>query len=162
MPTIKPSIGTSTANCYVTEASANSYFEIHYNSQAWTNLLGNTNATASSNLKQAVLIQATREIDRTFRFFGGKYNTGQRGQTNYQTLEFPRGADYDANGDLYIQDDIKFGTYEQALWILMRTKQRRSETDTVDSRSIIGKDAYNYIDGFVNRQVVPRGSYIWQ
>jgi hypothetical protein len=162
MPTIKPSIGTSTANCYVTEASANSYFDVHFNSQAWDNLDGSTNATAVSNQKQALLIQATRELDRTFRFFDHKYNTGERGQDDYQALEFPRSTDYDSSSNLYIQDDVKYATYEQALWILMRTKPRRSEDDTILTRSIVGQDAYNYLLPYVNRQAKPSGNYIWQ
>lgn len=162
MPTIRNSIGTSTANCYVSEASANSYFDERYNSQAWDDLGGSTNATAVSSLKAQILIQATREIDNTFRFFGNKYNFGVRGQSNYQNLEFPRSTDYDASGVLYIEDEVKFATYEQALWILQRTQPRRDEGENIVNRSIIGKDTYNFLRMFVNRQIKPTGKHTWQ
>ena len=162
MPTLKPSIGTSTANSYVSEASANSYFEVHFNSQSWTNLDGSTNATAASSLKSSLLIQATREMDRTYRFHEAKYNTGIRGATDYQALQFPRTSDTDNDGDVYILDDIKYATYEQALWIQRRTMPRTSNDESISNRSIIGKDCYNYLDKYVNRQVKPYGKYIWQ
>ena len=162
MPTIRPSIATPTANCYVTEASANSYFEERYNSQAWDNLASSTNATAASNIKKSLLIQSTRELDRTYRFFGSKYNYGVRGQSNYQNLQFPRQSDYDADSNLYIQDDVKYATYEQALWILMRTNQRRTEEGTIVNTDMVSKEAYDYIRPYVTRQVVNSGQYPWQ
>jgi len=162
MATIKSSIGTATANCYVSEASANSYFDERYNSQAWDDLGGSTNATAVSNLKAQILIQATRELDRTYRFHDSKYNNGPRGASDYQHLEFPRANDYDASGNVYIEQEVKFATYEQALWILQRTQPRREEGEAIVNRTIIGKDSYNYIRPFVNRQVKPNGRYIWQ
>ena len=159
---LKSSIGTPTANSYVSLASANSYYNEHYNAQSWTNISSATNATASNDQKKRILIQATREIDRTFRFFKGKYNTGTQGETDYQALEFPRSNDFLSSGTLFIESAVKYATYEQALWILQRTMPRQQVGETIVDRSIIGKESYNYLNPYVTRQVQPRGKYPWQ
>ena len=159
---LKSSVGTPTANSYVSLASANSYYEAHYNAQSWANLSSATNATAANEPKKKILIQATREIDRTFRFYKGKYNTGLQGETTYQALQFPRSDDYLASGTLFIEEAVKYATYEQALWIMQRTMPRQQVGETIVDRSIIGKEAYNYLRAYVTRQVIPKGKYPWQ
>lgn len=160
---LKSSIGTSTANSYVSLASANSYYQVRINSDAWTNIESSTSSTGAYNdKKRALLIQATRELDRTFRFHGGKYNVGIRGSSDYQALEFPRANDYESDGTIYIEEDVKYAVYEQALWILQRTNARQAEGETVINRQLIGKDSYNYLRPYINQQVTPSGNHPWQ
>jgi len=160
---IHTSIGTSTANSYISVASANEYFNTRENSDAWIDISSeystNTEATTA---KENLLIQATREIDRTFRFHENKYYQGIKGQDTYQNLEFPRTSNVDADGNLYIPDEVKEATCEQALWIKERTGKRTAEDGTVVEAEIIGREAYNYLKGWINRQVKIYGKYEWQ
>jgi len=150
---IHTSIGTSTANSYVSVASANTYFTARENVDSWDNIDGSTNATAAETRKENLLIMATREIDRNKRYFEGKYNQGIIGDaTNYQALEFPRSSNVDANAALYIPEEIKYATYEQALWILERKGNRRSSNDPAQDRQTIGDKTREYLDGWVSRR----------
>jgi hypothetical protein len=161
MATIRNSIATPTANCYVGLASANSYFESRWTTEKWDSIGNGTNATASDNIKSSILIQATREIDNTYRFFGSKENGGLKGADDYQALEFPRAQHVDTNGNVIIEDDIKYATYEQALWILERQTSRKTEEGTIINRAFFGKEAYTYLKPYINRQVRPVNNPPW-
>jgi hypothetical protein len=111
------SIATPTADSYVSKASADEYLNARENAEAWINISNNaTTASVATATKENLLKQATREIDRTFRFQGSKYNQGIKGQDTYQFLEFPREENIDADSDPFIPVEVKFATYEQALW----------------------------------------------
>jgi hypothetical protein len=160
---IKPSIGTATANSYVSVASANTYFTEYYQSDAWDEITNATsNTTASRVEKESLLIQATREIDNTYRFFSSKYNQGALGDTDYQNLSFPRSADTLSNGDLFIQPQVKEATYQQAIWVKLRRNKRFTSEGTLSTLPFFSSEAYNYIKGFISRQVLPTGTYPWQ
>ena len=160
---IKTSIATPTANSYVSVASANTYFNARHNADAWNDISScTTNTTSIREQKENLLIQATREIDRTYRFFGHKYNTGIEGDAEYQFLEFPRGHHLNADSAPIIKEEVKYATYEQALWILERTTSRKTEGGEVVQRPFIGREAYQYLKPFVNRQVPGTGIYSWQ
>jgi hypothetical protein len=160
---IKTSIGTPTANSYVSVASANEYLEARENSDAWIRI-SNESATPTSatTWKENTLKQATRELDRSFRFHDSKYNQGIKGESTYQNLEFPRWSNQDANSDLFIPDEVKYATYEQALWIRERAGVKPSTEGTVIERQLIGIDAFNYIDQWVNRQVQGYNQPSWK
>lgn len=162
MATVKYSIGTPTANSYVSTASANTYFNERFLSDSWDNLSDATNATAAATIRGNLLIQATKEIDRTYRFFQSKYNTGLIGATDYQALEFPRTCHTDADGNLYIDEDVKTACYEQALWILQRATPRKTETEEVIERRFVGSEAYTYLKPYVTLQAKTTGAYPWQ
>jgi hypothetical protein len=161
---IKTSLGTPTANSYVSVASADEYLNSRENADAWTNLtstaLGGT--TAQRQEKENKLIQATREIDFNMRFNSKKYNQGIRGQDDYQNLEFPRWGNQDANSDLFLPDEVKYGTYEQALWILERGGLKTVPEGQPIERMIIGTDTRRFFDPWINRQVTPTGKWSWQ
>ena len=69
---IHTSVGTSTADSYVSVASANTYFNAHENADAWLDM-GSTGTLSSTTRKENLLKQATRELDRSFRFHEQKY-----------------------------------------------------------------------------------------
>jgi hypothetical protein len=158
---IQTSIGTSTATSYVSVASANTYFNNLEESGLWTQM-GSTSTLTSTLRRQNLLKQATREIDRTYRFNGSKYNTGIQGDSNYQNLEFPRNNNVDASNSLFIPDEIKYATYHQAYWILQRGTQRYASDGTLVTPPLISKESYNYMAHWVNRGVKAVGRYGWQ
>jgi len=159
---IYTSIGTSTANSYVSVASANTYYRAYYQSDAWDEITSaTTNTTASRTEKEGLLIQATRELDTTYRFFSSKYNQGIQGDTDYQNLSFPRSGDTLSNGSTFIQQDIKEATYQQAIWVKLRRNKRFSSDGALTTLPLIAEEAYNYIKGYVNRQVTSTGQYPW-
>lgn len=161
--TIKVSIGTPTANSYISVSSANTYFASLESGAQWDNIvLASTGTLSATNRKENLLKQATREIDRTFRFFGSKYNKGDIGQSTYQKLQFPRDTDYDSSGSLYIQEDIQIATCEQALWIMQRGSQRYDSDGNLVKPDKFSSDAYNYIKSYVNRGIKATGKYEWQ
>ncbi len=83
---VEDGTGLSTANSYVSENDADTYFEDR----------GNTDWTDSSDDKEAALIRATAAIDATYRARFSGYKTNMRDQA----LEWPRTAAYDAQGNL--------------------------------------------------------------
>jgi hypothetical protein len=160
---IHTSLGTPTANSYVSTASANEYFQTRENSDNWDDIGDeSTTSTIATATKENLLIQATREIDRTYRFHDTKYNQGIRGQDTYQNLEFPRFSNIDADTNLFIPDEIKYATYEQALWIRERTGKRTTEDGAVIEKQIIGDESFDYLKEWINRQTLPTGKYPWQ
>lgn len=157
---IKTSIATPTANSYVSVASANTYFNSRANADAWNDISSSTsNTTTVRTTKENLLTQATREIDKTYRFFGSKYNTGIRGDSDYQALEFPRSHDLLSDSTPYIEDEIKYSTYEQAVWILERQSSRKTEDGAIVKRPFIGSETYQYLKPFVLRSVQATGRW---
>jgi hypothetical protein len=155
-------IGGATANSYVSKASADEYLEARENADGWVNVSSNaTTPTDGTTAKENLLKQATREIDRTFRFHGSKFNQGIKGQDTYQFLEFPREENIDADSNEFIPDEVKFATYEQALWIKERQGLKTAPEGTPITRRIIGQDAFNFLKPWVNRQVQKVNAYGW-
>lgn len=160
---INTDLGTPTANSYVSVASADAYFDERQNSDGWLNLSTNAStSTIATAAKESLLKQATREIDRSFRFHSGKYNQGIKGQDTYQNLEFPRWENQDADGELFIPDEVKFATYEQALWITQRPGIKTFDVGETIERQIINIDAKNYLKDWINRQVRKVGKHEWE
>ncbi len=155
------SIGTSTADSYVTTASADAYFLYREQSDPWTNITSATGAAAATSRKESILKQATREIDKAYRFYGNKYYQGTVGDDEYQALEFPRSDNTDVNGDLYIPDDVKYATYEQAIWIMERGGKKTTNDGVPIKQPIIGEMAYAYLKKYVTRQAKATGAYPW-
>jgi hypothetical protein len=147
----------------VSVASANTYFESYYQNDAWDEITDATSNTASSRVeKESLLIQATREIDNTFRFFQSKYNSGLQGATDYQNLEFPRSGNINNDGEIYIIPEVKEATYQQAIWIKLRRNRRTAEDGTISELPFIAPESFNYIKKWINRQVTGQGTYPWQ
>jgi hypothetical protein len=159
---IKISIGTPTANSYVSVASANEYLDARQNADAWTDIPNESTPTFATTWKENLLKQATRELDDSLRFHDTKYNQGIRGESTYQSLEFPRWSNQDANNNLFIPDDVKYATYEQALHILERSGNKPAPEGAPIARRIIGMDSLNYMDKWINRQISGQGNYIWK
>ncbi len=160
---IHTSVGTPTADSYVSVASANEYFQTRTNSDNWTDISSEySTPTLATAAKENLLKQATREIDNTVRFFDSKYNQGIIGQTSYQALEFPRSSNTNSDGNPYIIEEIQYATYEQALWLRERTGKRTNEDGATITPQTIGDDSYNYMKGWINRQAKPTGNYEWQ
>lgn len=155
------SIGTPTANSYVAVGSANTYFNSNYYSSPWVDIASATNGTAAYTLRENLLKQATREVDKSFRFYGSKYYQGLVGDTEYQNLEFPRSDNTDVDGNLYIPDEVKNATYEQALWILQRGGYKTTNEGVQIRPQLIGDMAYQYIRKYITRQAKAVGAYPW-
>jgi hypothetical protein len=120
-------VGGASATSYVSVGSADDYMLTREDTTPWDDLLANSTGTLSAtSRKQYLLIQATREIDRTFRFFGTRDGDDQEGAEDYQNLEFPRAENTDVDGNLLIPDEVKEATYEQALWVLIRNNPQTS------------------------------------
>jgi hypothetical protein len=159
---INTEIGGATANSYVSVASADAYFDARINSSNWTDISLNTTSTAATTAKESYLKQATREIDYNLRFQDAKYEDVPIGNENYQALEFPRRSNTDDNGDKIIPEDVKFATYEQALWLTERGGKRTDSNGVVTQPQTIGDNAIQYINPWVNRQVSTVNNYPWQ
>jgi len=160
---LKSSVGTPTANSYVSIASANTYFDERSDSDAWDDLVQASTGTLTATMKKAqLLIQATREIDNTFRFFGTKDNIGKLGASDYQNLEFPREEETDTDGNPIIPCRIKEATYEQAIWILQRNATQVSEDGETIKQPKFSDQAYDYIKPWITRQVASRGNFPWE
>ena len=156
-------VGSATANSYVNVASANTYFEVRQDSDVWDDLSdASTGTVSASTTKAALLIQASREIDRTFRFFGGKEGTGRKGASDYQNLEFPRSNTIDTDGNVIIPDEIKEATYEQAIWIRQRNATQVTEEGETIKQPKFSELAYDLIKPWFNRQVAKQGKYTWE
>jgi len=157
------SIGTSTADSYVSVASADAYFDAIDNNDTWKNIsLNASTGTLATQQKENLLKQSTRELDTFLRFVSGKYNTGIIGATDYQALEFPRINNVDNDNALYIPDDVKYATYEQSDWIMERGGVRTSSDGTQAKKEQIGTNAWMYIKGWATRQIKTSGLYPWQ
>jgi hypothetical protein len=159
---INTEIGGATANSYVSVASADQYLEARFNGDAWQRISENYGSTTATTVKENLLKQSTREIDRSYRFHNSKYNRGEKGDDDYQNLEFPRSNTVDTDGDPLIPDEIKFATYEQALWIMERQGVKTTDAGLPIQRELVNVDSYNYMKNWINRQVSLTGKYDWQ
>ena len=156
-------IGGATANSYVSVASADSYFNNYYQNDAWDEISSAASSTTTARTeKEGLLIQASRELDNTYRFFGSKYNTGSYGDDTYQALDFPRSGNVATGNVLFIPLNVKEAVYQQAIWVKLRRNKRVDNTDTITNLSLIANESYNFIKGYVNRQVQTVGSSPWQ
>jgi len=163
---IRTSIGTPTANSYISVASADEYFNTKDDADLWRDLTNASTGTLSATTrKENLLIQSTRELDDTYRFHDRKYYNGARGSgaESYQSLEFPRSSNIEANstGALFIPYEVQDATCEQALWIIERQGKRTTPEGEVQEKQTISDEAYNYIKGWVNRQVKSHGKPAW-
>lgn len=157
------SIATSTADCYISVATADDYFEKRELSTSWDNIsINSTGTLGTTERKERLLKQATREIDQAFNFVGSKYYTYPKGDTNYQSLQFPRNSDYDVDGNLYIPDEVQYATCEQALWIMERGGKKTTNEGTVIERQLIGDEVEIYLKDYITRQVQCSGKWWWR
>ena len=142
---INTEIGGATANSYVSVGSADDYFNNRNNSDFWLDISSNAStSTLAISEKEALLKQATRELDRSFNFYSQKYYEVPKFDDNYQNLEFPRTTTLDVNGDRIIPDEVKYATYEQALWLKERTgKRTTSDGDVIKNQFIICRIIYS-------------------
>ena len=130
---IHTSLGTPTADSYVSVASANSYFDALEDNTSWDSI-DSTGTLSKTARRENLLKQATREVDRTYRFFDDKYNQGIKGQDTYQALEFPRSGNIDA-------DNIATGAI--------------TSVDIADSVSPLKRDFYNIGEWVYSGLIIP-------
>lgn len=106
MPTLVATAGSASANSYVTEADADTYFGERLNVSAWDG--------ASTDDRERALIMASRRLDQE-RYQGEKTATGQ-------ALEWPRTDALDKDGEEYgtstIPQIVEDATCEMALVLL--------------------------------------------
>lgn len=160
---IHASVGTPTADSYLTVAEANSYFEYRSGVATWDNIASNSTGTLSATaVKERLLRQATREIDNNLRFYGQKYTDTFYNASDYQALQFPRNDMIDANGNVYIPDEVKDATCEQALWILERGGIKTTESGSIVEPEFIGSVSRAYLKKYITRLVTPFGKQPWQ
>jgi hypothetical protein len=156
------SIATATADSYISVSAANTYFLTRSGSEAWTKVVQNSTGTLSAtSKKERLLVQACREIDRSFRFYGAKYNGGQVGDIDYQAMEFPRSGDINASGDPYIKQELKDAACEQVLWILERGGKRTEENGSVSFPAVIGASVTPLMRKLSTRVVTATGRPPW-
>jgi hypothetical protein len=105
---IDSTVGTTTANSYVTVAEADAYFQDRLHSSDWTAATG----------KEAALITASRLLDWELTFQGSKTNQNQ-------SMQFPRSGmiidEYEIS-DVIIPQEIKFAVFELALQSLKKDR----------------------------------------
>jgi len=103
MPTLTATIGSASANAYITTAKGDTYADERLNASAWTG--------AATDDKERALIMATRRLDQE-RFSGEKATTGQ-------ALEWPRIWAFDKDEEEYasnvIPEPVQQATFELAL-----------------------------------------------
>lgn len=92
--TVEDGTGLSTANSYVSEADATTYF-IDRDVEDWHNYTG-------TNDKEAALVRATAAIDGLYR---GSF-PGYKKLSRDQALEWPRSYAYDIEGNLIDSDSV--------------------------------------------------------
>lgn len=119
MPTLTATIGSTSANSYVTVAQADTYFDERLNATPWTG--------ASTDDKERALIMATRRLDQE-KFQGIKV-------AESQALDWPRYWATDDDGEEYesneIPQPIKDATCELALRLLVdKGKSKDTLADT--------------------------------
>lgn len=90
---IDATVGGANANSYLTLAEAETFFEASLNVTSWT--------AASDDVKNAALVEATREIDIYFEWIGIIYTVDQ-------ALSWPRNIT-DYRGDEFGYDEVGYG-----------------------------------------------------
>lgn len=103
--TLDATVGTTTANSYVTLVEAEAYFETRIHSSTWT-------AITSDSQKESLLISSTSMIDWYITWKGVKTSTTQ-------SLQWPRTSVIRRDGTEVatniIPNDVKTAVYELAL-----------------------------------------------
>jgi hypothetical protein len=155
--------GGATATSYISVASADEYFDAREDSEYWADLTSASTGTLSAtDRKQRLLVQATREVDRTFRFHGQKYYTGMIGSSDYQSLQFPREDCVNDDGDPIIPIEIQEATCEQAMWLTQRNANRRTEGESVTKLPQFSDLSLQYLRPWITRVVSPVGRHPWE
>jgi hypothetical protein len=154
------SIGTPTANSYVSMTMAEEYYITRENSDSWFNI-GSTSTLTSTMRKESLLKQATREIDNSYRFHGVKFNSNSINDPIYQALQFPRNYNVDYNGNAYIPDDIKYAQMEQGIYIMERNNKKYTNEGVLIRQSFINEDAELYIKKHSTKLVKAINDYIY-
>jgi hypothetical protein len=161
--TLHDSVGTPTADTYISVASADEYMDARELNEPWLNIsLNSTGTLSATNRKGNLLKQAAREIDTILRFQGTKYGIDLPGDSHYQIMQFPRSMNVDANGYPYIPQEVKYAQAEQALWILERGGRKTDENGNVIARQMISDEATIYLKPWVTRAVDSKGKYPWE
>jgi hypothetical protein len=108
---LNATVGSPTANSYLTREEADTYFETRLYSSAWTQ--------AAAGLRDAALTWATRLLDRAITWNGAISSLTQ-------SLRWPRTGALTLDGQLYIADvipaELKEATAELALYLLRRDR----------------------------------------
>ncbi len=84
-------VGGTSSNSYTTEAEGDSYHEARLFATGWTG--------ATTAVKEAALVWATRMLDYSFNWAGAKY-------TIEQALRWPRFSALDRDGQLFDSNEI--------------------------------------------------------
>ena len=107
MPTVIATVGSDSANSYVTVAETTVYFAESFGRSLWAN--------ASQSDLEAAVITASRSLDQYIDWIGFK-------STVEQSMEWPRYGAYDKTGIEYsnsiVPGPVKFATMELAYFIL--------------------------------------------
>lgn len=116
MPTIVCTPAGSTDNCYVTLATANSWFADTMRDGEWRGW--------SDDDRERALIQATKEIEALGGVRGGttaaRYGFHGTPSNSTQALHFPRTTDGDSTGAYVVPTGIVDAVCEQAIGLLRR------------------------------------------
>lgn len=149
MPTLVATVGSSTANSYVTVAEATAYLDERLNSSAWT-----TAVDAVGGDPERALIMATRRIDEE-EFVGTPVNPLNGTSTGTtQALRWPRYSATNGEGWVYehtvIPAPVKHATIELALKYL--------NDGATDSLANSGLEAFKHVR-VGSLDVTPRHSH---
>lgn len=119
MPTVVDTVGSASANSYLSVASATSLLDERLGIAAWTD--------ATADDKARAVIMATREID-SFRYVGYKISQAQ-------ALEWPRTEQVEASDTIPVY--IQRACAEQALWVLQNSDTGgRSERQALQAQGV--------------------------
>lgn len=124
MATLDSTIGTTTANSYISVADADVYFGNSLYATAWANL---TDSDTDTDTKCKALISATRLLDSKYEFDGTKTD-------NDQALSFPRYGIVNRDGYSYDSDmlpkSLQNATAELALTLLTNATGTYADPET--------------------------------
>ena len=122
---IDNSIGTESSNCYVSLDEAEDYFIDRMHSSNWTSL--------GDDVKEQLLVTASRQIDWNIRFDGYKSDV-------LQSMEFPRtgivlpdGSDLD---ETIIPIRLKHAVFEMALMSIKKDRTLESSLAGISSAKV--------------------------
>lgn len=160
MPTIVTTIGSASANSYVTSVEASAYFESRLTFQTWS-------AFDEDTQRIPALLTAAQRLQRE-NWLGSRVDTTQ-------ALAWPRDSVFKidtptgyfggfgyAGGDLYltteIPQEVKDAQCELALWLLTRNTQPGAESRRVTQWSADGVSAIFEYAGTIN--AIPEDVYL--
>lgn len=120
---IEDGSGVENANTYISLANAEIYFESRANKAVWSG--------ASDDDKNIALVDAARQMDMMFDWFGSR-------ATEDQGLRFPRFSIYDPDGWMYdsneIPSELKDAQCEIALGVL--AEDRTDDPDGIGIKRV--------------------------